>query len=111
MSKVKNVLCLVLALAIVFALAVPAFAEGGGDVATESVQPRAYICHCGALLEPTGIITGPTRENPQTVNSCSKKSGSHTHYTLVTRRRYVCSDSSCGGTRDIIESRQYNYCP
>lgn len=108
MSKVKNVLCLVLALAMVFALAVPAFAEESSNATDGSVQPRAYVCYCGATLAPTGT-TWTALENPKTVNSCSNKSGTHTHYTLVTRRRYVCN--SCGSPRDIIESRVFNYCP
>lgn len=47
MSKVKKVLCFVLALAMVFALAVPAFAEGTGDGGVSTCGVGVMCPKCG----------------------------------------------------------------
>lgn len=54
--KVKNILCMVLALAMVFALAIPAFAAADG-AGNGGAQPLAYTCTCGGLLSATGNTT------------------------------------------------------
>ena len=49
MSKIKKALCFVLALAMVFAVAVPAFAADGGDEGIEPYVSYSPCPNCGVL--------------------------------------------------------------
>lgn len=102
MSKVKKVLCFVLALAMVFALAVPAFAADGGD---EGIEPQGVwvICpNCGNSTaqydhtDYTPIPTGKTRSH-----------NGHTDRQYYYRDWFSCS--VCGG--GYVNKTPFWVCP
>lgn len=106
MRKMKNILCMVLALAMVFALAIPAFAAADG-AENGGVQPLAYTCTCGGLLAFSKTVSTTYEGGTMQQNGCSNLSYAHYHYTRVVVNAYVCN--SCGKTTNIT-TKTYNYC-
>lgn len=90
MSKVKKVLCFVLALAMVFALAVPALAANGGDEGIEPYGLKVQCPRCGASATSERIVT----TQQLSVSSCPNYGHPHVHTMTTTYYAYDCS--GCG---------------
>lgn len=99
MSKVKNVLCFVLALAMVFALAVPAFAANSGE---EGIEPQGIQIPCpNCGYGPAEFICSRT----ETIST--KQHGTHRDSYMHFYDEYSCPD--CGLVK--MNHRYAWYCP
>lgn len=90
MSKAKNVLCLVLALVMVFALAVPAFAAGGDDEGIEPYGQWVKCPRCGA----DAAYSKYTTTEQVSVSTCPNFGHTHAHRVITTTYAYDCT--GCG---------------
>lgn len=88
MKRTRRILCVILALALMFALAIPAFA----------VEPRYAVCsECGQMR----FEYGPNEYiYSERVNSCSNYSGIHNHELHKEVITYSCG---CGTTEKVTD--------
>lgn len=100
MSKVKKILCFVLALAMVFALAIPAFAEGIGDGEASAYTVWVHCPNCG----------GSTARFDYTESKWTGATRNHNGHTDMQKHSvdwYICS--VCG--RYSMNDRYVWVCP
>lgn len=91
--KVKKLFALVLAVAMVFALAIPAFADEAGTYGSIVQCPR-----CGGQA----TVETRTRTERVSVSYCSKYNFPHAHTVTTKYSAYSCQ--GCGYWEDVINT-------
>lgn len=97
--KIKRVLAFVLALALVIAIAAPAFAAG-----------PFYCSYCGKSTTTSASLNAKNATSTWRVDSCGYVSGTHTHMNLTLRYWVTCSSCHKGSyayvyQNDVCSSR------
>ena len=107
MKKVKKLLCLVLALAMVFSLAVPAFAAE--ETVEEEEEAYSYACpQCHYALK-NGNFLIRTTTRIVTAGNCRNYAGQHNHTIPVYQNRDYCT--KCGYYNGLSTFNGYDECP
>lgn len=88
--KVKSVLCMLLALTLVFALAIPAFAADGGD---EGIEPYGQVISC-PRCNGSATVEHFDTTTLVTVPNCQNHPANHAHYLRTVYDAYNCN--RCG---------------